>query len=305
MNDRGVIVGGVGASQGFLAEPGAEPLTIQYPDSTSTTANGVNDAGVVIGSWNSGQGYQQVTHGFLRDAAGGFQTIEFPGAVSTSGSAISNAGWLTGTFTDGRMGTHGYVGEPLAATDFPALITIDVPGAYRTYAYGINAAGATCGIYQMRSFDPEHSFVRDASGQITTFDVPGAATTVAIGINDLGQVAGYWTPEIYGNIAHIFIREPSGEIHSFDTADDFSSAWGINDRGEMTINALTQPGPRHASVRMADGSYTAVNEPADITLNGLNNAGDITACGYGGRSGNRRIGYCRSRDGRSVYCWTG
>ena len=76
--------------------------------------------------------------------------------------------------------------------------TIDVPGAFSTYANGINDAGQIVGVFfncasscaaNPRMFPTEHTFLKD-SAVFTTIDVPGARFTDAFGINDAGQIVG-------------------------------------------------------------------------------------------------------------------
>jgi uncharacterized membrane protein len=77
---------------------------------------------------------------------------------------------------------------------------IDVPGAIRTLAIGINARGDIAGWFQ----DPVgniHGFLL-SRGNFTTIDVPGAAGTTALGINAGGQIVG--------------VYEAQGAEHGFD-----------------------------------------------------------------------------------------
>ena len=67
--------------------------------------------------------------------------------------------------------------------------TIDVPGAIRTLATGINASGNIVGWFQ----DPKgiiHGFLL-SEGRFTTIDAPGATHTVALGINARRQIVGH------------------------------------------------------------------------------------------------------------------
>jgi hypothetical protein len=59
--------------------------------------------------------------------------------------------------------------------------TIDVPGATRTTALGINDREQIVGWYADASGEI-HGYLLD-EGQFTTIDVPGATETLAVGIN--------------------------------------------------------------------------------------------------------------------------
>jgi probable HAF family extracellular repeat protein len=67
---------------------------------------------------------------------------------------------------------------------------VDVPGAIRTLAIGINASGDIVGWFQ----DPAgiiHGF-RLSDGIFTTIDAPGATHTAVLGINARGQIIGHY-----------------------------------------------------------------------------------------------------------------
>jgi probable HAF family extracellular repeat protein len=80
------------------------------------------------------------------------------------------------------MGDHGFL------TDGTAFTTLDVPGATRTDALGINAAGQIVGLFGDAT--GSHSFLTSDGVTFTTLDVPGATATDAWGINDRGQIVG-------------------------------------------------------------------------------------------------------------------
>jgi probable HAF family extracellular repeat protein len=67
--------------------------------------------------------------------------------------------------------------------------TIDVPGAFSTEAFGINAAGQIVGTFD--SATGQHGFLY-SGGVFTPFDVPGASFTVAFGNNATGQIVGFF-----------------------------------------------------------------------------------------------------------------
>jgi len=66
--------------------------------------------------------------------------------------------------------------------------TIDVPGAVRTVAIGINASGHIVGRY-FSADGAVHGFLL-RKGEFTTIDVPGATDTRAFGINPRGDIVG-------------------------------------------------------------------------------------------------------------------
>lgn len=69
-----------------------------------------------------------------------------------------------------------------------AFTPIDVPGAVRTDARGINARGDVVGDYSTGA--DRRGFMRH-QGTFTTLDFPGATSTVVMGIDARRTVVGY------------------------------------------------------------------------------------------------------------------
>jgi len=65
---------------------------IDVPGAFSTQANGINDAGQIVGDFPDSNGG---THGLL-EVNGIFSTIDVPGASVTSARGINNAGQIVG-----------------------------------------------------------------------------------------------------------------------------------------------------------------------------------------------------------------
>src|SRR5688572_15011385 len=64
---------------------------IDVPGATLTDANGINDAGQVVGSYTAGG----ITHGFLL-SGGIFTPIDVPDATATTAWDINDSGHITG-----------------------------------------------------------------------------------------------------------------------------------------------------------------------------------------------------------------
>ena len=71
--------------------------------------------------------------------------------------------------------------------------SIDYPGAYDTYAYGINNAGQIVGRYRHRS-SVGHGFLKTDDPAIAPLIYPGAFIRYLdpYGINDAGQIVGFF-----------------------------------------------------------------------------------------------------------------
>jgi uncharacterized repeat protein (TIGR01451 family) len=107
VNDSAQVVGSYGnlfggQRHGFLWYNG-HITSIDVPGASSTSANGINEGGQIVGAFSDARG----THGFILDQ-GAFTTIDIPGA-STNILGINAVGDIVGIMTDG-VGDHGFVG---------------------------------------------------------------------------------------------------------------------------------------------------------------------------------------------------
>ena len=139
MGCGGVLAGPGGrnrpAGHGFLYVNGTFS-TIDVPGSSFTEANGINNAGHIVGRFFDSKGN---SHGFL-DVNGTFSTIDVPGASFTGANGINDAGQIIGGFLDSKGNPHqGFINVN------GTFGTIDVPGAQIIVVNGINDAGHIVG----------------------------------------------------------------------------------------------------------------------------------------------------------------
>jgi probable HAF family extracellular repeat protein len=228
INDAGQVVGysyfalgtTYGQASGFIYTNGAftrlnDPSAVTNPfGPTGTFAEGINNAGQVVGYYNGANG----THGFLY-SNGVYTTLDDPlGVDGTYATAINNTGQIAGYFI-GANGYHGFVYSGGTYT------TIDDPqAAGYTFVYGINDAGQVVGSY------------RDASGGTHGFvaTLPAApppagtsADMVLRGVNGSVQNGNYQIYNIGQNAilaAYPLVR--SGQIGTDWT---FVTLGGFND----------------------------------------------------------------------------
>ena len=183
--------------------------------------------------------------------------------------------------------------------------TIDVPGADRTEAYGINNAGQIVGLF----FDAmgQHGFVKDGDDYVV-IDV-GLDGTSAFGINDVQQIVGFasdqgflkdgdtvesiavpssnftvaWDINNVGSVAGTF-NDDSGTHGFFKDGDNiipidgpealFTEATGINDSGEIVGNYISSTGSFQA-FKMSGGLLSVIQVPTST----VTEAGDINQHG--------------------------
>jgi hypothetical protein len=126
----------LGGSVGFIYNPFTSTFTdITIPGSFFTIAQGINDAGQVVGSAVMVGG----TQAWLREP-GGAVTLFQIGGNPTRARGINDVGLITGFMTVGTV-NQGFVGTSAGYE------TLMVPGSDHTFPEGINNAGQVVGLY--------------------------------------------------------------------------------------------------------------------------------------------------------------
>jgi probable HAF family extracellular repeat protein len=264
----------------LLGFPAAVPagsfqfVSIDFPDATSTQANGINTSGMVVGTYRDATSI----HGFSREADGTYRRFDVHNAIFTSATGISDDGRIVGTYQDQDGKTHGFVHM---GTSRP----IDVPGAGATCATGINSVGQIVGSFGASCPRGATQGFLLAKGVFSpavvfhTSDVTATSTTVS-GINSAGQIVGNYT-------------DSRGTIHGFALAGGtFSTldvpgaaatfALGINAGGQIVGGYTDSSGATHGLLLVGGSQWILpVDFPRDTAiisytqLNGINDAGQI------------------------------
>ena len=120
INDPGQVVGTYvtdnmtpgGLRHGFLLSKGVY-TTLDVPDAALTVAQGINNAGTIVGLYHMVGDPPQTTHGFVL-SKGVFTTIDVPGATdgTTAIFSINAKGEIVGIYSD-DAGQHGFLGTPV------------------------------------------------------------------------------------------------------------------------------------------------------------------------------------------------
>lgn len=217
---------------------------VNYPGSVSTSAEGVNDSGQIVGLYTDSSG---VLHGW--ELSGGqFTAINVPSSGWTAAEGINDAGDIVGSYYLGGTlgfeysgGTYTTIQVPNAEYTEPVGInnngdivgqdyldgaavgfeysggtytTIEVPGATSTSPVGINDSGEIVGVYCTASCAAENGEFGQqgfllSGGVYTTISIPGAANTLVYSISDAGVIAGQYTDGNYATgLQHGFIGVP-------------------------------------------------------------------------------------------------
>jgi uncharacterized membrane protein len=241
-------------------------VSFDYPGALDTWASGINEDGVVVGSFVNGRDQIQ---GFVRFANGTFSDpVVYPTGNSTYLSDINNAGTMCGSYGLANGTFHGFF---LSGSTF-INFDLDSPN---TYLRGVNDAGNFCGT------TIEQAFV-SIDGTLTLFAIPKEVITDAYGINNLNQAVGGAVrgPEI----EYSFLRDPDGRIVWPIRAPGFANTgmFGVNDKGRMvgfvtSSDTYTQAVFLRPPHRLAVFAYPG----AILTeFNDINNHGQICGTYY-------------------------
>jgi uncharacterized membrane protein len=196
INDSGLIVGNssffANEFVGFVYD-GTNFTAIHHGSDNETSVNGINNAGDLVGG--SGTTGPTKTRGFeIHD--GHFELLNVVGRFTfVYGTGINNLGDVVG-WAD----SHGFMCR-LGTCKF-----LDIPGADKTNAFGINDAGIIVGFYETSGPVIWHGFAW-RNGKYISIDYPGAIGTFANGINNSGQIVGSFVTS-FNSIARGFITSP-------------------------------------------------------------------------------------------------
>ena len=257
--------------QGFLYSNGNYTLL-----PFGTQANGINDAGQIVGANYLPTNNPTGASGFIYQNGAFTNILNYPSAAGTDATGISASGQVVGTYGDNQGVLQGFTYSsgtynPFNPISFPmsispsgqyivgqnngfagvlyngvSLTTINVPvspsnpfGSTDNHAYGVNDSGAVVGVYN-------------------EFSTPAPSTS------QLSQ-NGY----LYDNGSYTTIADPLGNS---------TSATGINDAGQI-VGFYTGTSGTFGFV-YTDGVYSTLSVPSFlagqvILPSGINDAGQI------------------------------
>ncbi len=202
---------------------------IVVPGALSTTATGINNAGVIVGYDFDTRG---VIHGFMM-SNGVVSAIDNPKGTATLCEGINSAGQIVGEYTQPNGNNHGFLYENGVFTDVGIGA---ISGAFSINDNGVIVGGLLkCGLCQ------QLGFIFDGT-TYTTLNVPGSTFTSATGINNQGTISitaanpsGKYSAYIYDGTSYTKIDAPG-------YADSYAS--GINNLGDVSITVDKTVGSR-------------------------------------------------------------
>jgi probable HAF family extracellular repeat protein len=231
---------------GFLLRLGtknsveSEAYQTVLPAMNSIYANGINDAGVIVGSFNNN------SEGFLL-SKGVMTVINVPyqGAAGTNVEGINDSRVVVGSwYTAGGAASHLFTWHHGVFTQVP-----DYPGGSQQYPGGINNNGDISGIVT-DSNGVNHAFLLK-NGVYTLIDPPGSAYTAGGGVNDADEIVGLYCTTVQdcsqnSENTHGFLYS-NGTYTTIDYPNaPFTTVTSINDQGMMVGFYVDQGGYGHS-----------------------------------------------------------
>ncbi len=172
-------------SQAFLYAGGAQTGLGLLGGGTWTLAEGLNDAGAVVGYGDAGGQIR----GFVWTSSGGLVELATVGGQSSYGMAINDGGVVAGTAANASGYLNAARWQNGAVTDLGTL------GGSSSYAWGINSSGEIVGSSWLAGNQITHAYV-DIDGVMLDLNSllspanSGWVLTAAYGINASGQIVG-------------------------------------------------------------------------------------------------------------------
>jgi probable HAF family extracellular repeat protein len=251
INNLGQISGRLsnadGAVHAFLYSNGVMTDLSAALGFNSSSANGINNSGTVVGSGNSSFTYNQGSVVILGVP---------PGYYQASAGAINDNGIVAGTVSNGETVYLPYMYNNGAWTRLGML-----PGFSDGFSEAINSRGQIVGYISAGLAGNANAFLY-SDGTMTDLGLlPGGTHSVANGINDLGEIVG----QANNSTAERAFLYANGGMVDLNSLISPSSGWdlvaatAINNAGQITGDG-TIGGQSHAFI------LTPVPEPAAATL---------------------------------------
>ena len=210
LNDNGVTVGFWSTQNtasmtnnnfGFYAANG-HYHNVNFPTGNNASPQvdqllGVNDQDNAVGFYTNAQGgsrgytYNINTHQFTRVLPPGYTSSTSLKSPSLTATAINNDDDVAGFYNKTSSQVDAFL--RMAGGKF---ITLAVPGASMTQAFGVNDHDEVVGAYTDGSGNnaQTHGFTWTSKGGFRTVDDPnGGGTTTINGVNNAGDLVGFYT----------------------------------------------------------------------------------------------------------------
>jgi probable HAF family extracellular repeat protein len=245
------------------ANPSFKFTQVSVPGAVSTVANGINNAGVIVGSY---QDLNNAFHGYILDGSN-LTVLDDPNGTDTTASDLNPNGTISvvGEYKNSAGHFVGFKYQDGVYTDIPGP-----PGAISSAANDINDSGVIVGSYTDANNSTRAFMLKD--GNYTTLGVDMAIVTIASGVNNKGYVTVWSVDGLSGITQSRAYNYRTGTYQLINVPDATDSlALDINDAGDVSYQWTDSNLLSHGAV-LHEGTYYKFDYPgaASTFAQGIN-----------------------------------
>jgi hypothetical protein len=296
MSVRSRILGAAAAVSLLATAADAQTYTTFNVKGAPTTVAGINDAGDVTGSFNTGHGDHFAVRGYVRSATG--KLTRFFIAKSTLPTAINNAGTVAGYYAEAGHSNVGFIRKSNGK-----IVQFDADSSDVTTPVAINPSGESLALLWDGS---AKGAVRTPGGALTKFQMPKAGgdrpSTMPAGLNADGEAVGLEI-DLNAQNSRGFVRMPDGTLTLFDVPGAGSGngqgtfPTGVNSSGTIAGWYMDSSNVGRSFVQTAGGTATSfdVSGASGTVAVAINDDGTMVGRYFGADNVNH--GFVRSAAG--------
>jgi hypothetical protein len=258
----------------ILALIAASPLyaatfhKLVYPNSNSTSANGINNSNQIVGFYVD---VNNITHAYLYNYnKDSYTTIDPPGSTFALAAAINNSNVIAGGYsTTGKE--MGFVDEDGKYT----VVIYPDSSQQGTALWGINESGVAIGNYWFTNSKNETqsvAFIYD-HGKFTKLQYPGSTNTLPNSISDSGEIVGTYTEASGDTYGFTYLN---GKFTSFSYPGEVGASSGAAVNASGVLIGGYYKNPYSYGFELSKGKYTTIDYPGkngvptDTSLTSIN-----------------------------------